>query len=234
MDGQALRRPAPFPLTPLIEGQVYLNQMKLYHFLKEEHGLSAVRDQRLKIARISELNDPFEYFHFDTSNYVTQAVLKERRRKANQKFGLICLSERFDDPVQWAHYGDSHRGMCLGFEVDDADLIRVEYVDSRASLVEFRESLDLSLPDFLRQQLSKKFKHWHYEREHRLIVPARKSADLIFHPFSESFRLVDVMIGARSKQTFAGIRTLIGRYPQPLSISKMRASSIAFAMERLT
>lgn len=208
--------------------------MKLYHFLKEEYGLTAIRDQRLKIARISELNDPFEYIHFDTSNYVSQAVLKERRRKANQRFGLICLSARFDDPVQWAHYGDAHRGICLGFEVADADLIKIEYVDARASLAEFRESLDLSLPEFLRQQLSRKFKHWQYEQEHRLIVPASKTTDLIFHPFSESLRLTDVMIGARSRLTYARIRALIRHYPQPPAISKMRASPTAFAMERLT
>ena len=208
--------------------------MKLYHFLKEEHGLSAIRDQQIKIARISELNDPFEYFHFDTSNYVTQTVLKERRRKANQRFGLVCLSSRFDDPVQWAHYGDSHRGICLGFEVANADLIKVEYVDSRASLLEFRESLDLPLRDFLRQALSKKFKHWQYEQEHRLIVPASKTNDLIFHPFSSSFLLTDVMIGARSKLTFAGIRARIRHYSQPPAIAKMTASPVAFAMEHLT
>ncbi len=208
--------------------------MKLFHFLKEEHGLSAIRDQRIKIARISELNDPFEFIHFDTSSYVTQTVLKERRRKANQRFGLICLSERFDDPVQWAHYGDSHRGMCLGFEVAEANLIKVEYVESRASLDIFRNSLDLSIAEFLRQALSKKFKHWQYEQEHRLIVPASKTTSLIFHPFSEEFRLTDVLIGSRSKLTFPGIRALTRNCPHRPAIAKMRASPSAFAMERAT
>jgi len=207
--------------------------MKLYHFLNKEHGLSAIRDQQIKIARIAELNDPFEYIHFDTSNYVTQAVLKERRRKANQKFGLVCLSARFEDPVQWAHYGDSHRGICLGFEVTAPDLIKVEYIESRTPPAAFRESLDLPLPEFLRQTLSKKFKHWQYEEEHRLIVPARKTTDLIFHPFSENFRLTSVMIGARSKLTFSSIRSLLGHYPQRPIISKMTASPIVFGMERL-
>lgn len=208
--------------------------MRLYHFLKEEHGLSAIRDQQIKIARIAELNDPFEYIHFDTSNYVVQAILKERKRKANQKFGLVCLSARFDDPVQWAHYADSHRGICLGFEVTAPDLIKVEYINSRTPPAAYRESLDLPLPEFLRQTLSKKFKHWQYEEEHRIIVPARKTTDLIFHQFSENFRLTDVMIGARSRLPFASIRTLLGRYPQRPSISKMTASPIVFGMERLT
>ena len=115
-----------------------------------------------------------------------------------------------------------------------ADVIKVEYIDSRTSDFDFRESLDLSLPDFLRHALSKKFKHWQYEQEHRLIVPARKTTDLVFHPFSASFRLTDVMIGARSNLTFASIRARIKSYPQPPAIYKMKASPVAFAMEHLT
>ena len=207
--------------------------MKLYHFLKKEHGLSAIRDQRIKIARIAELNDPFEYIHFDTSNYVAQAVLKERKRKANQKFGLVCLSARFDDPVQWAHYGESHHGICLGFEVAAPDLLKVEYVDSRAPPTGFREALELPLPEFLRQTLSKKYRHWQYEQEHRLIVPASKTSDLIFHSFSDNFRLTEVLIGAKCRLTPANIRSLLWHYSQRPVVSKMVASPSIFGMERL-
>jgi hypothetical protein len=35
--------------------------MRVYHFTKAVHGLEAIRRRRLKIARISELNDPFEF-----------------------------------------------------------------------------------------------------------------------------------------------------------------------------
>jgi hypothetical protein len=207
--------------------------MRLYHFLRGEHALSAIDRQQIKVARISELNDPFEYIHFDTTNYVTRAVLKERKRKANQKFGLVCLSARFDDPVQWAHYGESHRGLCLGFEVTAPDLIQVEYIDSRTPPAGFLEALDLPLSQFLRETLSKKFKHWQYEQEYRLIVPARKTSDLIFHPFSENFRLAEVLIGARSTLSFSAIRPLLRHYPERPGISKMRVSSLAFGMERL-
>lgn len=206
--------------------------MKLYHFLRQEHAISAIRDQKIKIARIAELNDPFEYIHFETSNYFTHAVLKERKRRANQKFGLICLSARFDDPVQWAHYGDAHRGVCLGFEVAAPGLIEVEYLDSRTPPAQFREALDLPLAQFLRDTLSKKFNHWQYEREHRLIVPARKTTDLIFHPFCETFCLTEVLLGARSNLSARVIRPLLTHYAERPSISKVRASPLVFGMER--
>ena len=207
--------------------------MKLYHFLKKEHGLSALRDQRVKIARIRDLNDPFEYVHFDTSDYVTHAVLKERKRKANQEFGLVCLSARFDDPVQWAHYSDSHRGLCLGFEVSAPELIEVEYVDSRTPPAGFRDALDLPIPDFLRQTLSKKYKHWQYEQEHRLIVPARKTTDIIFHSFSDNFHLTEVLVGAKCDLSLAKIRPLLANYSPRPAVFKMAASPSIFGMERM-
>lgn len=35
--------------------------MVVYHFTTSEFALKALRDRRLKIARINELNDPFEF-----------------------------------------------------------------------------------------------------------------------------------------------------------------------------
>ena len=36
----------------------------------------------------------------------------------NRSVGVICFSEIMDSPLMWAHYADSHKGICLGFEVD--------------------------------------------------------------------------------------------------------------------
>jgi hypothetical protein len=35
----------------------------------------------------------------------------------DESFGVLCLSERPDDILLWSHYGDSHRGVCLEFDV---------------------------------------------------------------------------------------------------------------------
>ena len=34
--------------------------MRLYYFTGQKYGLDAIRNRRLKVARIDELNDPFE------------------------------------------------------------------------------------------------------------------------------------------------------------------------------
>ena len=42
--------------------------MRLYHFLNAEYGLLNIRHRRLKIARINELNDPFEFLGVATKS----------------------------------------------------------------------------------------------------------------------------------------------------------------------
>ncbi len=42
--------------------------MIVYHFTSSEFALKALRDRRLKIARINELNDPFELCAADFTN----------------------------------------------------------------------------------------------------------------------------------------------------------------------
>jgi hypothetical protein len=89
------------------------------------------------------------------------------------------------------------------------------------------------LAQFLRENLSKKFKHWQYEQEHRLIVPARKTTELLFYPFSDSFRLCEVLIGARSNLSARGIRSLLRPYQERPDVSKMTISPLTFSMDRL-
>ena len=35
--------------------------MKGYHFLSSKYGLEAIRDQRIKVSKLDDLNDPFEF-----------------------------------------------------------------------------------------------------------------------------------------------------------------------------
>ena len=43
-------------------------RMRLYYLTNAEYGLSDLREKHLKIARIDQLNDPFEFMCADLSN----------------------------------------------------------------------------------------------------------------------------------------------------------------------
>ena len=37
------------------------NEMRLYHFVDAKYGILNIKNRQLKIARMEELNDPFEF-----------------------------------------------------------------------------------------------------------------------------------------------------------------------------
>lgn len=90
--------------------------------------------------------------------------------------GVCCFSTIFHNPLLWSHYGDQHRGLCIGYNLDREPmptLRKVEYGGSRkvkTSLItkalfnddqSAQESLD-------RDVLLRKASPWRYEREWRL------------------------------------------------------------------
>ena len=123
--------------------------MRLYYFTKENYGLSNLREKHLKIARISQLNDPFEFMGTDLSNDDLRKGIEALKEYYNEKIGLLCLSKAWDDPVQWAHYADKHKGLCLGFDVAEDVLTEVNYKDKRLSSDDFIARNDQLKEDFI-------------------------------------------------------------------------------------
>lgn len=207
--------------------------MRVYHFLSERYGLEAIRNRRLKVGRLNALNDPFEYFHLETTNWLTRKVLHGRRNRANREYGVICFSGNYTSPVQWAHYGDSHRGICLGFDIQEEDLLPIEYVEGRSSGDEFRDYLDFKDRAFIQSMLSKKHKHWEYEQEFRCLVRFREKVlddRLIFEDFSDRFLLRELIVGIRCEVKNKEIRSLLNSCDRGIDIFRIEASQSEYKM----
>lgn len=41
----------------------------------------------------------------------------------NSRYGVTCFSILKDNIIMWSHYADSHKGICLGFDINDGDCI---------------------------------------------------------------------------------------------------------------
>lgn len=146
--------------------------MRVYHFTKAGHGLEAIRRRRLKIARISELNDPFEFLQVASRDPKTRARYQYVKRGLSECMGLLCFSENWSNPVQWSHYADSHRGICLGFDIaPSAEMRKVRYVRNRIPPnLRAMKAMGSEAVAHMLDLLTIKFKHWQYEQEHRLFV----------------------------------------------------------------
>src|SRR5438046_1893748 len=145
--------------------------MRIHKFLNKRYALKSMRERRLKISRLSELNDPFEMLPFDLSSRVARLSLAMTLREFDERKGLMCFSRTWTNPVIWAHYADQHRGLCLGFDVPDALIKEISYTKTREpyplDLFDSDEAEQLRLTDRL---LFTKFEDWRYEDEIRVSV----------------------------------------------------------------
>jgi len=195
--------------------------MRVYYFTKEKYGLDNINRGRIKVSDFSNLNDPFELLGIELTDRNVRRAMEFEKSQIAKNSGLICFSESRDDPVQWAHYAENHRGMCLGFEVPKEKLKKVKYVSERlaASTVE-----ELNRSDKL---LITKFRHWSYEKEWRLIVDkTKKEIDhgLFFEMFSRSLELKEIFLGYKSALNFQSVASNINSNSSDVIIKHTRPS----------
>ena len=178
--------------------------MRVYYFTSAKYGLDNLKNKRLKISDFSNLNDPFELLGIEMSDKGVRKTLRHKKIDIAKNKGLLCFSRSRYDPVQWAHYADNHKGLCLGFDVADENLKEIKYVSSRLA----KSTLDD--PKNVDKILTTKFKHWAYEQEHRLVIDidvTRANGDICFEEFSEDMVLKEVYIGCESRLEFNDIKS---------------------------
>jgi Protein of unknown function (DUF2971) len=189
---------------------------RLYHLLSAEHALSNVMFKRLKVALISELNDPFEVSALHQKKERVQRLVLDHKEKIAKTHGLLCFSEDWIDPVLWTHYGVQHRGICLGFDIKENTAIPVSYEDKRLAerLEEGVTEIDADLSKLL---MKTKFKSWSYEKERRIIVPLTVTVtegSLKFYSLNGTVRLAEVILGVECSLPVQKIREVVqGIYP---------------------
>ena len=66
--------------------------MERFHFISEKHGLDDIRERRLKISQIQDLNDPFELLPVELSNPEHRRVLHGFKEQFSSNRGMLCFS----------------------------------------------------------------------------------------------------------------------------------------------
>jgi hypothetical protein len=210
--------------------------MRVFHFVRADYGLENIQHRRHKIAILSEVNDPFEFISMDTSNKTLRQSIQFLRANMDHSFGMLCFSRRSDNPVQWSHYADHHRGICLGFDVPDQLLTRISYTAKRlvadADRLIAGHQMDQAIIDRL---LSTKYSHWRYESEVRQLVPLQTSivdSGRYFAPYSENLALRQVIVGARSTVTRTELGDALGELAKSVQTHKSRLAFRTFRVVR--
>ena len=198
--------------------------MKLYHFLNAQNAISDIALKRIKISRIGQLNDPFEFLAADLLDPRNKAALENFKNQLDDQYGLICFCANWSNPLMWGHYADSHKGIALGFEIPDDVLLDVHYTKNRARIAfdPHTESVDGG-EDAVNRLLRTKFIDWQYEQEYRFFIgleSSQKEGSNYFADFSEQLVLSDVIIGLKCDLQIEKIKELIGSNYRKVHVQK--------------
>ena len=66
--------------------------MRVYKFLDEEFGLKTLREKRLKISTLDDLNDPFELLPYNLKDKNQRRALQNTRKELARNRGILCFS----------------------------------------------------------------------------------------------------------------------------------------------
>ena len=88
----------------------------------------------------------------DIANRVRRActALQDKFKETMSKHvGVCCMSEVATSNLMWAHYADSHKGLCIGLNLDVSDIVlidnkAVDYKDTKVRLPPYFSTLRVS------------------------------------------------------------------------------------------
>jgi len=187
--------------------------VRAYYLTSAEHGINSISLCRLKVARFSDANDPFELLAFNTHKHEIHRLLRRFKTKQNNKMGMLCFSENWTDPLLWSHYASKHEGICLGFDLWRGDEVqKVAYEKKRPRLEVGTDQDAQSIGSGVQNPLLRtKFSGWEYEQELRRFVDlskTKKEKGLYFLPFDKDLRLREVILGERNECSLDATRAL--------------------------
>jgi hypothetical protein len=212
--------------------------MRLYHYLESKHALDDIRRRRLKVSRIDDMNDPYEWNVVYSDDEESQLALERTQRTAVEKYGVLCFSRSWNNILMWSHYGDKHKGICLGFDVLDEFTGAIEYVEDVLVVGDIMQR-DASTGESRREEYKgiidrsswAKYRGWRYEEEVRMHGERRQMDEetgMYFVNFDERLKLREVIAGARFPMSKKPIEDALKGYSEDVKIVKAGRSPRRF------
>lgn len=179
-----------------------MNEKIYYHYLSSELAIDDLIKERIRVSTLDTLNDPFEMMPYRRYEFEKRKLYIKVFREVKRRWGLLCFSPSWEEQLLWAHYADGHKGIALGFEILEDEILKLTYTPN-----EIRTQFDLT--DDLEENIKKflnlakvKYKEWLYEKEHRILVRLEDCImddNLYFIPFGDRLKLKKIVLGCKFK-----------------------------------
>lgn len=181
-----------------------MKKMRLFRYLDAQGAVATIEQKALRISRLHDLNDPFEW-RMGVANliegvaHLAEAATESVLRHQSSSIGVICFSAVPDESVLWSHYADRHRGMVFEIEVteDPEKIIKIEYTDERPHFLAGSIGDENHMRPEIDRMIRRKSTGWAYEQEYRLYESLEDSDVRGGHYFKplESHELKRVIVG---------------------------------------
>lgn len=209
-------------------------KIRLFHYTKADNLDKILSSGLIRLTATTNTNDPFEasirhpYPEDEISDYLRRNCSPEVWNSDMQQSPslVVCLSAKMSSPSMWGHYADSHKGVCLVFDVPaffiehqaerdvfnpalDRPIFPMEYCDDKPIPENHKDGDDeYNYKRIIRDSISRKGKEWEFEDEVRIPVAtdlftATKHTDIEWidgWPYYNGLlgHLVGVILGIRS------------------------------------
>lgn len=168
-----------------------------------------------------------------------EAIIDEYTQSMNDvienDYRVYCLSSEPANCLMWAHYSDSHKGLCFGFKTKSdvfSEAMEVNYS-------EFYPELNHAEEDeikFFRDALLTKAEAWSYENEFRLIAKTHDSESFFtlengYLSFSPE-DLVCVIIGCSAlEDDIQMLKKILNKRNLPVKLFQARPASDKYSLK---
>lgn len=161
----------------------------------------------------------------DTVDSTAQTIQFHYRQYILDGIGTFCLSAKNADLLMWAHYGDSHRGVCLQFDAEVsvmAEAQAVEYVPKRLPLNRYTHARE----EMMINALLTKSDNWAYEAEWRALRPSSAGPVKI-----DRSCLTGILVGGlASADTIAAVRHMARQRATPVALYRAVTSTTEYEL----
>jgi hypothetical protein len=152
--------------------------------------------------KMLDIKDLFKDLILKYPERIEGSIASVFKKKWNELFGILCLSEKYDNLIMWAHYAQNHEGFVLGFNSEDPfffqkrsdydalrTLKKVKYKENRPEITFFNNKMsDSELADYLIENiLLTKSNHWASEEEWRIIFSLKDADKVVDHDYGKAY-----------------------------------------------
>ena len=211
--------------------------MRLYYMTKLETLEKFILPElEIRISTFDKVNDPFELLGAIQGGKVGHRDFAWLKNHWTETVGFVSFSDNWKSPLMWAHYASNHTGVCLGIDVKQEKILKMEYQPRRVALEFDLKKFETAADGALMERLTAiKFQEWEYEHEWRVLLPLQydlkhSRPEYFYEPFTPDFELREIILGARCNRSLEEIKEQIFGVTAPVQVKRARPAFGEFSM----